>query len=211
MITELSSIEEYNRLFIDSLTSSPDSFLPLDTLVSDAIANDRISILPEIQSSDLDYNQHVESYNSEFGPLSDNGYSPTSPFSANYAPLVFPYSRIAFIEKFYNDIFPSISNKVFAYMKQSGRVITIGSGPGKCVIVYPSYFTQEELSSLSLISYSQAVLASVEINALITNQQADINYLIKQNAKLEQKIEELLSTQQSLQSARTEDYLTTWR
>jgi len=211
MISTVSTIEEYNNLFIDSLISSPDLFLPLDHLVTDAIINDRISILREIHSSDLDYQHHVDLYNSEFGIGADSLYPTSSPYSSNYRALVYPHSRIAFIEKFYSNIFPSISNKVFSYMKESGRLFTIGNGPGKCVIVYPAYFSAEELSSLSLISYSQAVLASVEINALITNQQADISYLIKQNAKLQQQVEQLTSTQQELQNARTEDYLTTWR
>lgn len=216
MISHIGSIPEFNHLFISPIINENDKFLPLDQLTSDAIQNNRIDNLRLIYTSLLnqenDYNHYVEIYNSEFGPLSESIYNCSSYFGSSVLPYVYPFSRASFIEKFYSNIFPSIVNKVISYMKDTGRFHSVGTGQGKCVIVYPDPFVSDDLENLtSSYTYSQAVLATVQINSLLVSQQADINALLKQNKKLEEQVDFLLKSNEDLANARAEDYLTTWR
>lgn len=216
MISKITSLSEYNSLFIQKIIDSKDSFLPLDQLTSDSIKNDRIivlrSIYESISSQENDYDFHVNFYNSNYGPLSEDIHFPLSRSSNGSNAYVYPYSRTNFIDKYYSNILPSLVNKALIQMKDSNRIISIGSGAGKCVIIYPDLFDEEEYTQFSsTYNYSQAVLDTVNIHSLLASQQADINSLIKQNQILTDQIKKLESENIKISVARAEDYLTTWR
>lgn len=153
MISKITTIEDYNNLFIEPIIQNSNLFLPLDQLSSDAIKNDRINVLRNIYSEVIenndDYNKHVDIYNSEYSPLSEELYAPITRFENTAIACVYPFSRSNFIDKFYSNILPSCVNQVFSFMKLSGRMISIGSGAGKCVIFYPDYFIEEDHSLLT--------------------------------------------------------------
>jgi hypothetical protein len=212
MINQFQSLEDCNSIFIQRLITSSDSFLPLDDIALDALANDRIDSLRYIleDEEDQQYSYYSDLYNLSYSPLNtQNNYS--SPYSENVVPYFYPYSKASFISSFYPDVFPSLVHLVLSYMKQTGRLIHIGKGQGKALIIYPVLFQEQDYNYLVPISYSSIVSNTVNIATMITQQQADISYLLKIISFLESELEQLKVQNKDLETMRVNDYLTTWR
>lgn len=213
MIDQITSLEDYNSIFFERIINSSNSFLPLDDLSLDALFNDRIESLRFIleDENNEDYSHYVDLYNLAYSPLNPS-FSYSSPYSEEgIIPYLYPYSKSSFINSFYPDVFPSLVNHVISYMKQTGRLIHIGKGQGKALIIYPVLFQEQDYSFLSPMSYSSIVSSTVNIASIITQQQADISYLTKIILNLEEQISLLKSKNQDLETMRVNDYLTTWR
>lgn len=211
MIFKIETLKEYNDIFIERIISS-DLFLPIDDITLDALHNNRIESLREIveNSDNHDYSYYSDLYLLQHSPLTPS-FLFSSPLSESSIPYLYPYSKTSFISSFYPDVFPSLLNHVFTYMKETGRMIHIGQGAGKALILYPVLFSDSDFESLLPTSYSEIVSSTVNVVSMITQQQADISYLIKKNAELTAKIQELTNLNNDIQRMREQEYLTTWR
>jgi len=211
MISKIKTLKEYNEIFIERIISS-DLFLPIDDITLDALHNNRIDSLREIveNRNTNEYSYYSDLYLYFHSPLTPS-FIVSSPLSDSIIPYLYPYSKTAFISSFYPDVFPSLLNHVFNYMKQTGRMIHIGQGAGKALILYPTLFSESDFEFLIPTSYSEVVSSTVNVVSIITQQQADIAYLLKTNTELTLQIEELTNLNNNIQRMREQEYLTTWR
>jgi hypothetical protein len=206
MITVIDSLEEFNDRFINfNDPQKVDSFLPFDSMVNDALINNRIEELRIIlEDSDNSYSYYEDLYNLKYSPLTEAQYI------SNYS-LVYPYSKNNFIKQFFDDMLPSLSNHVLSYMKTTSRIVQIGAGKGKGLMINPVLFTEDDLLFLKPLQYQNVIEAMVNVTALVNNQQADIKFLLDQNQELQTTNTILSLEQQAMNNARVQDYLTTWR
>jgi hypothetical protein len=213
MINQVNSLEDFNSIFIQRIINASDSFLPFDDIASDAITNDRIESLRYIlqDEENKDYNYYSDLYNLSYSPLDTTSFVSPSPYLDQVISYFYPFSKSSFINAFYPDVFPSLVNQVISYMKQTGRIIHIGKGHGKALIIYPVLFQEQDYSYLLPLSYSNIVSSTVNIANIITQQQADISYLLKTINTLQEELSFLKTQNQNLETMRVNDYLTTWR
>jgi hypothetical protein len=206
MITVIDTLEQFNDRFINFNDSQrTDFFLPLDSMVNDALVNNRIEELRIIlEDNDNSYSYYEDLYNLNYSPLTEHQYI------SNYS-LLYPYSKNNFIKQFFNDMLPSLSNHVLSYMKTTSRIVQIGAGKGKGLMLNPVSFTEDDLQFLKPLQYQHVIEAMVNVTALVNNQQADIKFLLDQNQELQTTNTILSLEHQAMNNARVQDYLTTWR
>lgn len=206
MITVIDSLDEFNDRFINfNDPAKTDFFLPLDSMVNDALVNNRIEELRIIlEDTNNSYSYYEDLYNLNYSPLTEELYM------SNYY-LVYPYSKNNFIKQFFDDMLPSLSNHVLSYMKTTSRLVQIGAGKGKALMFSLTLFTEDDLQFLKPLQYQHVIEAMVNVTALVNNQQADIKFLLEQNQELQTTNTILSLDHQAMNNARVQDYLTTWR
>ena len=206
MITVIDTLEQFNNRFINFNDSeNNDFFLPLDSMVNDALVNNRIEELRIIlENTDNSYSYYEDLYNLNYSPLTEELYI------SNYY-LVYPYSQNNFIKQFFDDMLPSLSNHVLSYMKATSRIVQVGAGKGKALMFSLTPFTEDDLQFLKPLQYQHVIEAMVNVTALVNNQQADIKFLLDQNQELQTTNTILSLEHQAINTARVQDYLTTWR
>lgn len=206
MITIIDSLEDFNDRFINfNDPQKVDFFLPFDSIVNDALINNRIEELRIIlEDSDNSYSYYEDLYNLNYSPLTQQQYS------SDYS-LVYPYSKNNFIKQFFGDMLPSLSNHVLSYMKTTSRIMQIGPGKGKGLMLNPILFTEDDLQFLKPLQYQNVIETMVDVVSLVNNQQADIKFLLEENEQLKTNNTILSLEHQAMNNARVQDYLTTWR
>jgi len=206
MITVIDTLEQFNDRFINfNDFDDNDFFLPLDSMVNDALVNNRIEELRIIlENTDNPYSYYEDLYNLNYSPLTEALYI------SNYY-LVYPYSKNNFIKQFFDDMLPSLSNHVLSYMKATSRLVQVGAGKGKALMFSLTPFTEDDLQFLKPLQYQHVIEAMVNVTALVNNQQADIKFLLDQNQELQTTNTILSLEHQAINTARVQDYLTTWR
>lgn len=212
MISSLNTIEEFNQLFIDAPSEQRDLFLPYDELTCHALTNNRIEELRVVlEDTDHDYEHHSNVYRLVHGEIEGSSYTFDSTYASNYLPLVYPYSKKSFMKQFFPEVLPSILNHVLSYMKATHRLIQLGNGSGKAMVLFAAPFTEEDLLHLKPIDYQTVISFLVNTTSLINNQQADINFLLEENKNLKTINNTLSLEHEQMQNTRAQDYLTTWR
>lgn len=177
IINSITTLNEANKLIINPLTNN--NFLPLDTFTYDCIKNDRIDFLRQTIESENTYDEKASEYYAlhECGDVpEDYGiivYPETNQF-------IYPYSKTNLFKTIYPKILPSVINLYFNYMKNNNRVIQIGSGVGKCLIIKPVLFTQEDVDIINDLDTPYFALAKLLVLATdhLAKQENDIKYLL---------------------------------
>jgi hypothetical protein len=213
MISVIDSLEEFNDRFINfNDPQKVDLFLPFDSMVNDALVNNRIEELRIIlEDSDNSYSYYEDLYNLNYSPLTEEQYSSSTILVSSNHSLVYPYSKNNFIKQFFDDMLPSLSNHVLSYMKATSRIVQVGAGKGKGLIINPLSFKEDDLQFLKPLQYQSVIESMVNVTALLNNQQADIKFLLEQNQELKTNNTILSLEHQAMNNARVQDYLTTWR
>lgn len=213
MISVIDSLEEFNDRFINfNDPQKVDFFLPFDSMVNDALVNNRIEELRIIlEDSDNSYSYYEDLYNLNYSPLTEEQYSSSTILVSSNHSLVYPYSKNNFIKQFFDDMLPSLSNHVLSYMKATSRIVQVGAGKGKGLIINPLSFQENDLQFLKPLQYQSVIESMVNVTALLNNQQADIKFLLDQNQELKTNNTILSLEHQAMNNARVQDYLTTWR
>ncbi|MDA0763717.1 MAG: hypothetical protein O3A39_04710 [Proteobacteria bacterium] len=177
IIDSITTLNEANQLIINPLTNN--NFLPLDTFTYDCIKNDRIDFLRQTTESENTYDEKA----SEYYALHECGDVPEDYGITAYPEIsqfIYPYSKINLFKTIYPKILPSVINLYFNYMKNNNRVIQIGSGVGKCLIIKPVLFTKEDVDIIKDLDTPYSALAKLLVLATdhLAKQENDIKYLL---------------------------------
>ena len=188
---------------IDSILNNTNELLPLDQFTHNCIINDRIDYLKQVVTANHTYDEYVASYVTEYGELTNNHLN----YGINEYPevfqMIYPFSKNHFFKTFYSNILPSVMNCYYSYMKKNNRIMQIGTGVGKCLLIKPVYFTENDLIAIksSDVDYTTMSQLLVQATNHLAKQETDIKFLLDKvessqaYSKFVEKKVEILETQ----------------
>ena len=188
---------------IDSILNNTNELLPLDQFTHNCIINDRIDYLKQVVTANHTYDEYVASYVTEYGELTNNHLN----YGINEYPevfqMIYPFSKNHFFKTFYSDILPSVMNCYYSYMKKNNRIMQIGTGVGKCLLIKPVYFTENDLTAIKSLDVDYTTMSQLLVQATnhLAKQETDIKFLLDKvessqaYSKFVEKKVEILETQ----------------
>ena len=219
-ITSFNDIETLNQYCYTNFINSdpfrnPDNTLnirlfPLDAISANVIATGEYS--------------YLRSYTGSYSDLVAN-FSPTSapseilrilelysPYNEEAPVYLYPYSKKDFIDTYFSDLVPTLSSAIFDFLKSTGRIIQIGAGQGKALVIKPSLLNEEHLACLPSVKSPDQIISSINSDlSLLSQTLFDTQYLINKIAEKDQVIELLQAQIVELNSKINHVYQTTWR
>jgi len=165
---------------IDSILNNTNELLPLDQFTHNCIINDRIDYLKQVVTANHTYDEYVASYVTEYGELTNNHLN----YGINEYPevfqMIYPFSKNHFFKTFYSDILPSVMNCYYSYMKKNNRIMQIGTGVGKCLLIKPVYFTENDLTAIKSLDIDYTTMSQLLVQATnhLAKQETDIKFLL---------------------------------
>jgi hypothetical protein len=214
IISSIDSLQQLNQISYDQFLES--DLINFDLVSAHIINNNMYSNLRsalQIESYSNFSNRLITEYSIELAT------SETLATFETYAPVAdgvnyyfYPYSIKEFTAQFFSNIVPSLSESIINLMKSTGRIIQIGGGSGKAIIIKTQPMTQVHFDSIpKQTSPHQSIL---EINNAVSS----LNSYIQNNEYLHKVIEEKDQTIAQLHSQIDElnrkvlsVYQTTWR
>lgn len=201
IINNITDLTQANEI-INSILNNTNDFLPLDQFTHNCIINDRIDYLRNVAGGEHTYDEYVASYVTEYGELTNDylGYGITE--YPEVFQMIYPFSKNQFFKTFYPNILPSIMNIYYSYMKKNNRIMQIGSGVGKCLLVKPVYFTEDDINIIKSLDVNYSTMSNLLVQATdhLAKQETDIKFLLDKvevsqgySKLLEKKIEILES------------------
>lgn len=201
IINNITDLTQANEI-INSILNNTNDFLPLDQFTHNCIINDRIDYLRNVAGREHTYDEYFASYVTEHGELTNDylGYGITE--YPEVFQMIYPFSKNQFFKTFYPNILPSIMNVYYSYMKKNNRIMQIGSGVGKCLLVKPVYFTEDDINIIKSLDVNYSTMSNLLVQATdhLAKQETDIKFLLDKvevsqsySKLLEKKIEILES------------------
>ena len=149
IINNILDLSTANQLIIEPLLKNEQTLLPLDQFTHACIINERIDFLRTTTEATRTYDEYIAEYINQTGILDNDCSTYGITAFPEVSQVVYPFSKNQFFKAFYPNIIPSVINAYFSYMKTTSRIIQIGSGVGKCLLIKPVYFTEEDLAAMS--------------------------------------------------------------
>lgn len=203
IINNITDVASANKLIIDPLLSGDPSILPFDQFTHACIINERIDFLRLTTEASRTYDEYIVDYIDQCGVL-DNDHS-TYGITAfpEVSQVVYPFSKTHFFKTFYSNVLPSIANLYYSYMKNTNRIIQIGSGVGKCLLIKPVNFTEDDITVIKSLDVSYTTMSQLLVQATdhLAKQETDIKFLLEKievsqsYSKLLEKKVEILESQ----------------
>ena len=223
IINTLNDLDQVNQIcyqqFLDldpnKNYDSSFNFIPFDYIASNIVATGNYTSLRNFTENFESYTyrdwftaQPQVVYTSEIARILDlySQYSDDSPV------YLYPSSKKEFIQTYFANVTPTLSSYLFDLMKSTGRLIQIGAGQGKALIIKPSLFTEFHLSSAPSDRVPSEIISSI-INdlSLLSSSLLDVDYYIQQINKKDEIIDSLNKYIENLSSQINHAYQTTWR
>ncbi|MFZ4104868.1 hypothetical protein [Flavobacterium sp.] len=188
IINKITDLSQANEIIINRLSINTQALLPLDQLTYDCIVNNRFDFLRQIDSN-YTYDEHYATYVTQHGelPYVEIMSQPYSDFnnhvclteSSDTPILVYPFSKNQLFKNFYSDLIPSVTSLYFNYMRMTERIMQIGSGVGKCLLIKLIQFTEEDFINIQNLDVSYSDLANLLVRATdhLAKQECDITFL----------------------------------
>lgn len=209
IIDSITTLDQANKLIINPLNI--EYFLPLDSFTYDCIKNDRINFLRETVESSDTYDERIAQYSSlyECAELPEDYGITAYPDTSQ---VVYPYSKTNLFKTIYPKIIPSVINLYFNYMKNTNRIMQIGSGVGKCLLIKPVFFTQEDIDVINSLDTPYSALAKLLVLATdhLAKQENDIKFLLNAVSDAEKNNQYYSERIQKLESQIINTTMNTW-
>lgn len=181
IINNIKDVNAANEIIIKPLLSNSNLILPFDQFTHAAIVNDRIDFLRTTTEHQKTYDEYVADYIELHGIL-DNDYSNWGiTLFPDTAQRVYPFSKTHLFKTLYSNVLPSVINLYFNYMKSTQRIIQLGSGVGKCLLIKPVLFTEEDFTTISSmdVPYSSMTQLLIQATDHLAKQEVDIKFLLE--------------------------------
>lgn len=179
IIDKITDLTQANEIIINRLSINTQALLPLDQLTYDCIINNRFDFLRQIDSN-YTYDEHYATYVTQHGELTNdfNNHSYLTEYP-DTSILVYPFSKNQLFKNFYSDVIPSLTNLYFNYMRNTNRIMQIGSGVGKCLLIKLVNFTEKDFIDIQNLDVPYSILANLLIRATdhLAKQECDITFL----------------------------------
>jgi hypothetical protein len=202
IINSITDLTQANEI-IDSILNNTNELLPLDQFTHNCIINDRIDYLRHVASANHTYDEYVASYVTEHGELTNDHLNYGITEYPEVFQMIYPFSKNHFFKTFYSNVLPSVMNSYYSYMKKNNRIMQIGSGAGKCLLIKPVYFSENDLNAIKSLEVNYSTMSQLLVQATdhLAKQENDIKFLLDKVESsqsfyyfLEKKIE-ILETQ----------------
>jgi hypothetical protein len=98
-------------------------------------------------------------------------------------------------------------------MKNTNRIIQIGSGAGKCLLIKPVNFTEDDITAMKSLDVSYSTMSQLLVQATdhLAKQEADIKFLLDK-VEVSQGYSKLLEKKvEILESQLVNNTMYTWR
>jgi hypothetical protein len=181
IINNITDLAAANELIIQPLLKNEHTLLPLDQFTHACIINERIDFLRTATEANLTYDEYVAEYIQQTGILDNDHSNYGITAFPEVSQMVYPFSRTQFFKKFYSNVVPSVANLYFTYMKNTNRIIQIGSGVGKALLIKPVQFTEEDFTVIKSLDVPYTSMAQLLVQATdhLAKQEADIKFLLE--------------------------------
>lgn len=202
----------YDRFVDDSNTH----IIPFDMYCAYVIKNELYNSLRSHIDSGQPYSEFKNTI-SQLGVDPSTNLDVVSIFET-YSPIgssnvyLFPYSKKDFVSTYFPNLTPSYSSALYDLMKSTGRLVQIGGGSGKAIVLRLSPMTQSHFDSLPNMTDPYTLLNTIDstVSSLRTAI-VDTEYYISEINKRDKIIEILNLEIETLNSKISQAYQTTWR
>jgi hypothetical protein len=124
----------------------------------------------------------------------------------------YPYSIKEFTSQFFANVLPTLAETVISLMKTTGRIIQIGGGSGKAIIIKPQLMTDVHFQSIpKTVSPQDSILEIKNAVASLSSYVQDNQYLYDIINQKDQLIIALREEINQLNNKVLSVYQTTWR
>lgn len=213
IISSIDSLDQLNQI-------SYSQFLESDLINFDLVS---AHVINNNMYANLRTALNVESYH-DFSSRLVNEYSTALSTSETlatfetYAPAsdglnyFYPYSIKEFTSQFFSDLVPTLAETVISLMKTTGRIIQIGGGSGKAIIIKPQLMTDVHFQSIpKTVSPQDSILEIKNAVASLSTYIQDNEYLYDIISQKDQLIIALREEINQLNNKVLSVYQTTWR
>lgn len=216
IMNTISDLETLNTISCSQFTDSENiKVIPFDALCAYVINNNLYASLRTHLESGLTYEEYKNSDSVSSFNLEDLDviatlelYSPQNSSSV----FLFPYSKKEFIINFLSNLTPTLSDFLYELMKSTGRLIQIGGGAGKAIVIKPSPMNESHLASIPVYNSPEQIIESIISSAQTLKEVlADKDYYLNIISEKDQIIEKLSQEIVSLNNKIYSVYQTTWR
>jgi hypothetical protein len=152
IINNMTDLLTANEVIIQPLFKNEQTLLPVDQFTHACIINERIDFLRLVTEATRTYDEYIAEYIEQTGILDNDHSNYGITAFPEVSQMVYPFSKTQFFKTFYPDVVPSVANLYFTYMKNTGRIIQIGSGVGKALIIKPVNFTEEDFIAIKSLN-----------------------------------------------------------
>lgn len=179
IINSITDLTQANEI-INSILNNTNELLPLDQFTHNCIINDRIDYLRQVIGQEHTYDEYVASYVTEHGELTNDHINYGITEYSEVFQVIYPFSKNHFFKTFYSNILPSVMNCYYSYMKKTNRIMQIGSGAGKCLLIKPVYFSENDLNEIKLLDVNYSTMSQLLVQATdhLAKQENDIKFLL---------------------------------
>jgi hypothetical protein len=213
IINNITDLATANELIIQPLLKNEHTLLPLDQFTHACIINERIDFLRTTTEASLTYDEYVAEYIQQTGILDNDHSNYGITAFPEVSQMVYPFSKTQFFKKFYSNVVPSVANLYFTYMKNTNRIIQIGSGVGKALLIKPVQFTEEDFTVIKSLDVPYTSMAQLLVQATdhLAKQEADIKFLLEKISDSDSIINNLNDKISFLESQVINTTTYTWR
>jgi hypothetical protein len=213
IINNITDLATANELIIQPLLKNEHTLLPLDQFTHACIINERIDFLRTTTEANLTYDEYVAEYIQQTGILDNDHSNYGITAFPEVSQMVYPFSKTQFFKKFYSNVVPSVANLYFTYMKNTNRIIQIGSGVGKALLIKPVQFTEEDFTVIKSLDVPYTSMAQLLVQATdhLAKQEADIKFLLEKISDSDSIINNLNDKISFLESQVINTTTYTWR
>jgi hypothetical protein len=212
IINSITNLTQANEI-INSILNNTNQFLPLDQFTHNCVINDRIDYLRQVAGQERTYDEYVASYVTEHGELTNNHLNYGITEYPEVFQMVYPFSKNYFFKTFYSNILPSVMNCYYSYMKKNNRIMQIGSGAGKCLLIKPVYFSENDFNLIKLLDVNYTAMSQLLVQATdhLAKQENDIKFLLNKVETSESYSELLEKKVKILETQLINNTTHTWR
>lgn len=217
MITQIDSLDLLNSIAHERLVSDHPFKLSFDLRAAYVINNSSYSTLRSSLINGLTYSQYIDS--TSFYSIEDissllstselYGWNDNTPINSIF---FYPFSLKNFYSDFYSDLTPSLYSALLTLLKTTGRIVQIGTGYGKSLIIKPQIMSDVHLQTLpSAVDPSKMIQSIQSVATSLSTYIEDNNYLLSVIEEKNNTINYLNNQIEELNKRLNLVYQTTWR
>lgn len=242
IINKIQNLDQLNTLCCEQFTDSIYNWLVHFDILSAYVINEGIySNLRSFLDNDGDYSDYLDHLQDSYPSVNFDEYVPTDDVNDPYLPgepyvpalaqvntvatyelyapandnctyFFFPYSKKEFISAFYYNVTPVLLESILDLMKSTGRLVQIGGGSGKAMVIKCQPFTETHLSHFPQpIDPSHAIQSITNLLSSLSSSFSNDDFYVNYISKQDEIISHLNSRIEQLENKVNSIYQTTWR
>lgn len=215
LILSIDNLQTLNQIAFESFSLPNSRMIPFDNACAYVIYNKDFKNFRQFVNNNQTTYDYVASlpvgkYDLNADVLST--YEVYSSSNSDQLVYFYPFGKLDFMRDYFANVLPTLANAIFDLMKSTGRIVQIGSGNGKAIVVTPSVFAEIHLSALPVVSNPKQSFEDISTAlASVSSYVQNFDYLIEMISHRDQVIDSLRDQVKQLNDKVYSMYQTTWR